>query len=143
MTSRTRFFWTRQLPPGSADLEKLLLFATTVFAAGCFLYLSFGLPWPKCFLRSGLGIPCPTCGATRCALALADGNVGSAWALNPLMFCLYSGLVLFDLYAGAVLLFGLPRLRLNPLPAQAKKRLGIFCFVALAANWAYLLSNAP
>jgi hypothetical protein len=38
-----------------------------------------------CLLREVTGVPCPTCGATRGLLALLDGRVLDALALNPLV----------------------------------------------------------
>jgi hypothetical protein len=46
-----------------------------------------------------------------------------------------------DLYAAAVLLFGLPRLRLAKLPSKIKSAVGALLIIALTANWIYLLAN--
>lgn len=37
-----------------------------------------------CLLRLLTGADCPSCGATRAALALLAGDLGTAWAANPI-----------------------------------------------------------
>lgn len=38
---------------------------------------------PPCLLNEVLGIRCPLCGGTRCAAALARGDIKTAWYYNP------------------------------------------------------------
>ena len=74
-------------------------------------------------------------------MSLAHGNLVGAWGHNPLIFVCYGGTLLVNLYALAVLLFRLPRLRLANLPPAVKRALGALVIVALMANWIYLLSH--
>ena len=46
-----------------------------------------------------------------------------------------------NLYAAAVLLFRLRRLRLANVPVKVKRALGAVVVIALTANWIYLLAN--
>jgi len=40
---------------------------------------------PGCAFRGLFGLPCPTCGTTRSLIFLAQGELGSAMSLNPLV----------------------------------------------------------
>jgi hypothetical protein len=131
----------RPLAPKETDFEFLFLAFSGGFATSCYFWLSLGMPWPGCWVRRLTGLPCPTCGATRCAMSLAHGDLAEAWRHNPLIFICYGGTLLIDLYAAAVLLFRLPRLRLANLPSQIKRTLGALVIVALTVNWFYLLAN--
>ncbi len=99
------------------------------------------MPWPRCWVRQLTGLPCPTCGATRCALSLAHGDWIGACRHNPLIFVCYGITLLINLYAAAVLLFRLPRLRLAKLPSAIKRALSAMMIIALTANWIYLLAH--
>lgn len=44
-----------------------------------------GLSLP-CPIHFATGLACPGCGITRFFLALADGDIGAAWAANPALF---------------------------------------------------------
>jgi hypothetical protein len=74
-------------------------------------------------------------------MSLAYGDLAGAWGHNPLVFICYGATLLINLYAAAVLLFRLPRLRLANLPSQIKRTLGALMIVALTADWFYLLAN--
>ena len=126
------------MAPKETDLEFLLLIVSSVAAASCFVWLASGFPWPGCWFRRLTGLPCPTCGATRCALSLAHGDLTAALRHNPLIFVCYAGTMLLDLYCAGVLLFEFPRLRLASLPSNVKHCLCALVFSAVVLNWAYL-----
>ena len=131
----------RPLAPKETDFEFLFLVVSSSIAASCTLWLGLGMPWPGCWVRQLTGLPCPTCGATRCATSLAHGDLVGAWRHNPLIFVCYGGTLLVNLYAAAVLLFRLRRLRLANVPVKVKRALGAVVVIALTANWIYLLAN--
>jgi Protein of unknown function (DUF2752) len=131
----------RPLAPKETDFEFLFLAVSCGIAASCYLWLSLGMPWPGCWVRRLIGIPCPTCGATRCAMSLAHGDLVGAWRHNPLIFICYGSALIVNFYAAAVLIFRYPRLRLANLPAKVKRALGALVIIALTANWIYLLAN--
>ena len=106
-------------------------------------WLWLGLPWPRCVFHSLTGHPCLTCGMTRSTMRFFHGDFAGAIRWNPLVFFALCWLVLFDVYAFAVLIFGAPRLRLMPLSAAEKSFLRIAAVVLLLANWIYLLSRPP
>jgi hypothetical protein len=139
--SRKFGLFFRPLAPKETDFEFLFLVVSSGLAASCFLWLNLGMPWPGCWVRRLTGLPCPTCGATRCAMSLVHGDLAAAWGHNPLIFVCYGGTLLVNLYALAVLLFRLPRLRLANFPPGVKRALGALFIVALTANWIYLLSH--
>lgn len=41
--------------------------------------------FPKCMFRSLTGFDCPGCGSQRAIHALLHGDIGAAWAYNPLL----------------------------------------------------------
>ena len=133
--------YCRPLAPHEMDFEGWFFFGSAALAIGCLTWLAWGLPWPRCWVRHLLGVPCPTCGSTRCALALAHGDLHRAIALNPMMFCVYAATIGYDLYSSVVLLFRLPRIRFGPLRAEIKRGLEILVVVAIVLNWLYLLAN--
>jgi hypothetical protein len=139
--SRKFGLFFRPLAPKETDFEFLFLAVSGGFATSCYFWLKLGMAWPGCWVRRLTGLPCPTCGATRCAMSLAHGDLAGAWRDNPLIFICYTGTLLINLYAAAVLLFRLPRLRLANVPSQIKRALGALVIVALTANWIYLLAN--
>jgi len=57
----------------------LLGFLLARFAAPIFMLL------PACTFRAAFGFPCPSCGMTRAGLALAQGELLTAFAYNPLL----------------------------------------------------------
>jgi uncharacterized protein DUF2752 len=131
----------RPLAPKETDFEFLFLAVSSGLAASCYLWLSLGMPWPVCLFRRLTGLPCPTCGATRCAMSLLHGDPGGAWRHNPLIFLCYAAALILNLYAACVLLFRLPRARLDHLPSGIKRCLCVLLVCALATNWIYLLAN--
>jgi hypothetical protein len=122
--------------PRETDPELLGLGASIGALAYGGVWLAAGLPLPPCAFRAITGCPCPTCGATRCALALLHGRVAEAAAWNPLVFAGLAALMLFNLYAAAVLLARLPRLRLS-FGQNENRILRIALPILMAANWAY------
>ena len=131
----------RPLAPKETDFEFLFLVVSFAAGASCFVWLAFGLPWPRCSFRQLTGLPCPTCGATRSALSLVHGDLAAAWHRNPLMFVCYAGALILDLYCVGVLLFRFPRVRVAGVPSKIKRGLYLLTLVAIGANWVYLLAN--
>ena len=92
----------------------------------------------RCPFHSFTGIPCPTCGMTRCFRHVVHGRLPEAFGLNPLgaLFTIFT--ILFVAYAFTVLVFRLPRPRLQLVPAEKLSivRLGLPGILLL--NWFYL-----
>ncbi len=122
--------------PGEPGLELLGLGATAGSALWAGAWLTAGLPLPRCAFHAITGCPCPTCGGTRCVLALLHGRIAEAASWNPMVFTGLFAAVLFSLYAAAVLLFKLPRLRLRFSPAEARI-LRYACLFIISTNWLY------
>lgn len=88
-----------------------------------------------CPLRRLTGIPCPTCGATRAALALAQGELAAALGFHPLVTVLLLGAGLYALAAGISLLV---TRRIPVLRASRKtwRRVAGALLLLIAASWA-------
>jgi hypothetical protein len=131
----------RRLGPGEIDPELLGLGASAGALAYGGVWLAAGLPLPPCLFRAVTGCPCPACGATRCVLALLHGHMAEAAACNPLILAGLTALALLNLYAAAVLLGHLPRLRLSF--GNTEARIFQTAFVILiTANWTYEIHRA-
>jgi hypothetical protein len=125
-----------RLNPRENDPELLALGGSAgALAYGC-AWLAAGLPLPPCAFRAVTGCPCPTCGATRCVLALLHGRVAEAAGWNPLVLAGLAGLAVLNLYAAAVLVARLPRVRLSLSGVEARCMRAAFG-ILLAVNWAY------
>lgn len=129
----------RRLRPGELDAELIWLCVTVAGAGVAILWLALHLPWPICTFRTLTGLPCVTCGATRSAIALLQGDLGMAWRLNPLVFMGICAVLVFDLYALAVLSFRRPRLRLSRWRGNDRRIALTLAVVAGLLNWIYLL----
>lgn len=93
-----------------------------------------GLPCP---LRTLTGVPCPACGLTTAAVALVRGQVGAAFAANP---------VIFGLAALAVAVVPLVVLRVTgalapprPWSARSRTRTGWLAGLLAVASWLFQL----
>ena len=91
-----------------------------------------------CPFPSITGIPCLTCGMTRSFRHVVHGRFFEAFSLNPLgaMFCIFT--ILFVVYAFTVLVFHIPRPRLQlEIPVRhLVLRFGLPGILLL--NWIYL-----
>jgi hypothetical protein len=113
--------------------------AVFLIAAGLATAWSWlGLPRPACQLREWTGIPCPTCGTTRLAESLLAGDVGGAFAWNPLVFLVLAGVGIWSAtsLASRVLRRGGWRLVLS---ARDKHMARAVSALALVAGWAWVI----
>lgn len=94
-----------------------------------------------CPFHSITGIPCLTCGMTRSFRHVVHGRFFEAFDLNPLgaMFCIFT--ILFVVYAFAVIVFHIPRLRLRLVPAEMRLVLRLVLPSILLLNWIYLFCH--
>jgi hypothetical protein len=128
----------RRLEPRETDPELLGLGASAGALAYGGVWLAAGLPLPPCAFRAVTGCPCPTCGATRCVLALLHGRIAEAAGWNPLIFAGLGAFALVNLYAAAVLLGRLPRIRLSLSEVESRILCIVFA-ILLATNWVYVI----
>jgi hypothetical protein len=105
-----------------------------VFTGGVLLHELSHLDIPLCALKLVAGIPCPVCGSLRLGEALLRGEIGAAFLLNPLVFCLGA-----TACALVVLRLGFGRV----IRVIASTREKIFFLITgillVAADWAYLI----
>jgi hypothetical protein len=131
----------RPLAPGELDHELLWLsvsFTSLGLAIGWF---ALRLPWPRCLFHDVTGLPCLTCGMTRSTIAFLHGDFLTALRWNPLVFSALCALLIFNIYAFAVLIARRPRLRIARFTAAEKKLVRTAVVALLALNWIYLLSH--
>ena len=95
----------------------------------------------RCPFLAMTGYPCLTCGATRCSIAFAHGDLAAAFAWDPLVTIGLCGLVLFDLYAALVLVARSPRLRVVEWTQRERNYGRVLAISLLLLNWAYLISR--
>lgn len=107
-------------------------------AAAVTLALIGGMPVALPMPTHEIGMVSPTCGLTRASIALARGDVVSAWRFNPAAFVLAGiGIVVAMRTA-----WGLSRRRwVNIKLAPSAPRVAV-AVVAFGAFWAYQQSNA-
>ncbi len=91
-----------------------------------------------CHLRRWTGWPCPLCGGTRMVLSLLCGRINDAFWFNPLLFVTGAGA---GGWLGWRALTGY-RLRLRA-TRVGWWLLGLLGFVAMLANWIYLVAKLP
>jgi hypothetical protein len=131
----------RRLRRGETDWELVLgLVGVPLLAVG--LFLASRLPdrlVPVCRLRRVTGIPCPSCGAYRGSGMLLRGDVVEALTMQPLVIVGLLVMMVFAVYSGVVLAFGLPRARLSEVSGRVKSRAFLMCLVLFLVNWLYLV----
>ena len=92
-----------------------------------------------CVFHRLTGLPCPACGSFRCAEQLAAGHIWEAWLTQPLVASLVFMAVIYAAYSWVVVLFKLPRLRVEGITrGQRWLMLGLTA-AAILANWAYII----
>lgn len=131
----------RRLRPDETDHELLWLCVSVGTALFCAIWLHFGMPVPKCAWHALTGWPCLGCGGTRCARYLLHGAWVAAFKINPGVFLLIAGIVVYDLYALAVLALRLPRLRVRQLPHWAGALARWTVVLGMLLNWAWLVAH--
>ena len=131
----------RPLRRGELDHERVWLCVSLAAGGIGLVWFSLDLPRPVCPLHQWTGWPCPTCGATRSAQHLLAGRFAEAFRLNPAIFGGMIAVVLYDAYAGLVLLLRWPRLRFDDPAASTARMLRFAVIVVVALNWLWLISN--
>lgn len=131
----------RRLAPQEIDHELIWLLVS--LGTGCLIALWFvaRLPTPQCAFHSTTGLPCPTCGATRAAWQFLHGHFFASFSCNPLLFFGFCFVLIFDLYALAVLVGGAPRFRVTNFSGAQKRLLRRLAIGLLLGNWLYLLTT--
>ena len=133
----------RPLAPGEMNHELIWLSVSSGGLAVAATWLALNLPWPICLFHALTGRPCLTCGATRSALAFFHAHFLAAFEWNPLAFLVYCALTLFNVYAFAVVVTRVPRLRIIRLTPSERKFVRGSAIALLTLNWAYLLLANP
>lgn len=89
-----------------------------------------------CAFRAFTGLPCPSCGTTRAALAVLDGDLGAAWAVNPLATIAFLAFVAGGLVAPVWVWAGGPLPQPGP---RAWRLVAVVLLLTALGNWGYLL----
>jgi hypothetical protein len=93
---------------------------------------------PVCWFYHATGIPCPACGSWTCLQNLVRGRVHEAWLASPLATACVFLATGYMLCSWTVVLFRLPRLRIE-MTKSGKWAIAAAATVAVLANWAYLI----
>lgn len=93
---------------------------------------------PDCVFQGLTGLPCPACGSTRSFVHLSQGDVLSAFSMNPLTTLGMIAAVLYFLSSLITLAFDLPRISFL-LTDKEKNRARAGVVMLLLAQWAYLI----
>jgi hypothetical protein len=101
------------------------------------LYLSPHIP-VFCVFHRMVGLPCPACGSFRCAELLVAGHVLQAWLIQPLATTLVFATLVYAAYSWIVVLFKLPRLRVEGIDRGQRWLMACLAVAAILANWAYI-----
>ena len=113
-------------------LPLLLASYGAIYLAVIYFLMQSGRPFIFCLLKILTGLPCPFCGGTRAALALLQGHLTAAFALNP-------GAVLLILFALPSYLVYDKLLRPRGWEKKLSRIFWALALLALAANWTYLI----
>ncbi|MFB3855339.1 MAG: DUF2752 domain-containing protein [Vicinamibacterales bacterium] len=131
-----------RLSGGELDHEMLWASVATLAAAVAWIWLSrLGPPPLVCpFHALTGGIPCPSCGTTRALMLLLEGDFSASIRNHP---AVGPGVVIgaaMWVYAWAVVVFRLPRIRVSASARAATAvRWGVVAFVA--GIWAVQVAN--
>ncbi len=131
----------RPLAPGELDHERLWLSVASVTGAAAVFAVRRGVQTPPCLFHWATGYPCPGCGSTRAFRQLVQGHLGAAFIFNPMATAACVAIILYCLYAAIVLGARLPRFHLAELSRRAAHSLRITGFLALAANWWWVIAH--
>jgi len=93
---------------------------------------------PSCPFNELTGIPCPTCGATRSVIHLAQGDLLSSIAVNPLISLCFAGAALYFFYSLVTLALSFPRVDVL-LIAEEKNAARAGAIALVFINWTYLI----
>ncbi len=91
---------------------------------------------PPCGFHTMTGLPCPSCGSTRMGEYLLQGDILRSFAVQPFMFLIFSGLVLWVLSGFAARIAG--RDLFLRLSQGEEKWLWMGLVALFLLNWAYL-----
>ena len=110
-----------------------------LFAAVSLLILHLSPRIPIfCVFHRIAGFPCPACGSFRCAEQLVAGHVRDAWLTQPLATILVCMTLVYAAYSWIVVLFKLPRLRVEGTTRGQRWLMAGLAVAAILANWAYI-----
>ena len=130
----------QNLQEGETDFEFLFGFLFIPLFAGIsllILHLSSRIP-VFCVFHRFTGLPCPACGSFRCAEQLVAGHVREAWLTQPLVTILVCMALIYAAYSWVVVLFKLPRLRMEGTTCGQRWLMVGLTVAVVLANWAYI-----
>jgi hypothetical protein len=123
----------------STELFLGLIVIPVTLALGSLAAVIAQLSGHSCTLKMLTGLPCPSCGSTRALYLILSGHITKAFTMQPLLTTLGIAAIAYSLYAFAVVVLGTPRLKGLPRSPTRRRRLMLFAFFAIAANWSFLI----
>ena len=121
---------------GICTSEAARVIAAICIVGGC-VALAHVCGLTLCPLKRLTGVPCPTCGSTRAAALMLRGDVGGAFAMQPLAMTVACLLPLAWLASWSV--FGRRRTAMFLRAAVRRPLFWWLCAAAVVANWAYVI----
>jgi len=123
----------RAVGPADRQLAALWSFVAVAVLAAVPLASLWAPQLPACAFRAVTGVACPSCGATRAVEVLADGDLLTAFSLNPLVV---TGLLAFVTGGLFAPIWNRRVGRLPDLRGIVSIRVGLAA--ALLSNWVYV-----
>lgn len=122
---------------GDVPVGALVMLPLFALPLGAWAIEQGHVTFSTCGMKRLAGIPCLSCGSTRATLHLFEGEIGAAFAMQPMMMSLYVLLLVW----GLVSLVSFARDRRVSLDLTRREDIAFKAALVLlpALNWAYLI----
>ena len=116
-----------------------LIAIPATLALGCLAAVIAQLSGHGCTWKMVTGLPCMSCGSTRALHLVLSGHFAKAFTMQPLLTSFGFAAIAYSLYCFAVVFLGAPRIQAIPRSRSGRRRLMVFVFFAIVANWSFLM----
>ncbi|MDA1045206.1 MAG: DUF2752 domain-containing protein [Verrucomicrobia bacterium] len=130
---------TKSAQTGSPELLVGLIAIPLTFCGAAISILMSEALGRVCSLKTVFGLPCPTCGSTRAFHLLLNGDIGTAFATQPLVVTGSALACAYFIYSFGVIFLKWPRLRISDARRRLSNRKIVMLSAILVMNWIYLI----